>query len=99
MQKFDREHLKKKLAKLVKAPKIKKYGDARDNPDYSRARCTMPPRTRDGKTHPGGRRLRRALARLESNRKGILECRAVSSKAGGKTKGDTALKMPGAMNP
>lgn len=99
MQNYDRKEMKK-IAKIVdQKPRKKVYGDARDNPDYGRARCTMPPRTRDGKTHPGGRRLRRALARLESNRKGILEARALAGKGGKVARSERALKMPGAMNP
>ena len=93
MKNFDRKEAKK-IAKIMAAPKPKQFGDARDKPDYSGNRSTMPPRTREGKTHPGGRRMRRALARLESNRKGILACRAAA-----KNKSDTALKMPGAIHP
>lgn len=99
MKQFDRNHFQKKFAKLVKAPKVRKFGDARDKPDYGRARCTMPPRQRPGKTYPGGRRLRRALTRLESNRKGTLIAREAAGKGGKVSRSEQALKMPGAMNP
>lgn len=33
--------------------------------------CTRPARTRDGKTYPGGKHMRKALARLELRRRGI----------------------------
>lgn len=53
-----------------------------------------PPRTRAGKTYPGGRPLRRALARLAAST-------AFYEKAGqGKSKkGTIAFTKPGAMKP
>ena len=33
--------------------------------------CSKPPRTRDGKTYPGGKYMRKALARLELRRRGL----------------------------
>lgn len=38
-----------------------RFGDSRDQ---NGARPTMPPRTRPGKAFPGGKHLRRALAKL-----------------------------------
>lgn len=98
MNKFDR---KKNDAKIVKAPKPKIYGDARDaiRADKGHVPCTMPPRQRTGKTYPGGRKMRRALARLESSRKGTLEARAIAGKGGKVNRSEQALQMPGAMNP
>ena len=99
MKMFNRDHFQKKLAKLVNTPKARRFGDARDNPDFSGSRSTMPARQRAGQTYAGGRHLRRALKRLESNRKGILEARAIAGKDGKVMKSDMALRMPGAMHP
>lgn len=40
----------------------KQFGDGRDV--QADPRCSMPPRTREGKTYPGGKFMRRALAKL-----------------------------------
>lgn len=90
----------RRAVKIVNGPKkAKRFGDARDNPDFSGQRSTMPARQRPGKTYVGGRPLRRAHARLASAQKGILECRAAAGKGGKQGKSDSALKMPGAMHP
>ena len=98
MNKFDK---KKNDAKIVKAPKPKVYGDERDFllAEKGKVNCTMPPRTRPGKTYPGGRRMRRALARLDISRKMTELCRQAAGKGGKQSKSDAALQMPGAMNP
>jgi hypothetical protein len=44
-------------------PKKKRFGDARDNEGHT-FRCSMPPRMRNGKSHAGGRSLRRSMKNL-----------------------------------
>lgn len=69
-----------------------KFGDARDNPEWTGPRSTMPARQRSGQTYPGGRSLRRAFKRLNSS-KG-------SSAGAGKAKvGQAGYTTPGAMRP
>jgi len=41
-----------------------RFGDARDGDTIQKNRSTMPPRTREGKSFPGGRHSRRAMKRL-----------------------------------
>lgn len=53
------------MAKATKTINTKKkFGDARDNTDWTGPRSTMPARTRPGATYPGGRAARRKSAQL-----------------------------------
>lgn len=90
MNKFDRKKAKENNAKIVKAPKVRLFGDSRDT---TGSKPTMPARQRPGQTYAGGKKLRRALRRLAASQAGSIACQKASKK------GASAYKMPGAMNP
>jgi hypothetical protein len=64
---------------------------------YKARKTSCAPRTRAGQTYPGGRPLRRALARL-SAATAFYE-KAITGGGKGKSKGSDAFTKPGAMKP
>lgn len=80
--------------KTTTTPKKKlRFGDSRDD---NGSRPTMPPRTRIGVSHPGGKRYRKTILKLEARQRGCNEARASLGK-GPKALPPSCVTMPGSM--